>query len=897
MSPLDSTNFLNLSKDGTFRASGQLKSEPAHIDQLFKELKVQKSPHLVLYFHGGLVSEERGHAGAKNLYPLFADKIGAHPLFFIWESGGLEIIRSNLHKLRDTELFKELLNLVLKYTVSKLEAVTDPGRSVGERVEIVADPEVEKVIAEEETGQEASPLAGRDGLEPLSSDQEKQFADMLKNRISFQKAAAQVAVAVEETAEGRGLGAGPVEGEADLEFLDDEVLEELEAEVTGEDEAGRGLITQAFLIKSAVGILTRVVGRVINKTDHGLVCTVTEEILRQFYLNKVGGWLWGQMKETIEGAFKPNDGLSGDLLHGGSYLLDRLNAYLSDGENPPIKVSMIGHSAGSIYICRLFEAALQKLPANFKFNQIVFLAPGVDFELFKSTLVDHPDRFEGFMLYTMNDELESKDAIAGPAYPRSLLYFVSGALEDQANKPIVGLERFYSGQKPYDTPVLTAATKFIKSAEPRRVVWSSTTGAEPGFNVVANTHGGFAEEPVTQESLLAILKPKKVAESGRGLNGDGPEGEVEGGSEDEAASDPDPEGGDSEQEAAPPNPEDYAIVVGINNYPGIRSLFGAEKDAAEFANWLLKPDGGGLDRNNLRLILSSAYPQPQKERFFDAKPIKDDIDRAFIDFGVLDKDRVGRRLYFFFAGHGLAPSFDDVALLMANASRGLLNSNLGIRPYRTYLVDAAPFDQLVIALDCCREFSEGATPVGPIFTWRRADDRAPHVQEYFMMSAEYGRKAYEPEEGESGDRRGLLTRAMLEGLDQRLAADAQGSITAASLTEYINRRLPELAKEANLKQKPDIRGIPDNMVFGAPLAQPPAAETAKTTIQIAAGLGGEVILSTSTLDEIERCAADQLPWQVELSPGVYILTHDPSRKQIVIDARRLQDVEHEYTIA
>ncbi len=343
-----------------------------------------------------------------------------------------------------------------------------------------------------------------------------------------------------------------------------------------------------------------------------------------------------------------------------------------------------------------------------------------------------------------------------------------------------------------------------------------------------------------------------------------------------------------------PNQEDFAIVVGINRYPAIRPLFGAEKDAASFAAWLGKSEGGDLPPENIRLILSANFPEPVKDFF--AKPVKEDIDAAFIDFGIEDEERVGRRLYFFFAGHGVSPSFDDVVLLMANASKNRLRSNIGVQKYRSYLHDAAPFDELVIILDCCREFEDHAEPVGPVFTQRLAMDRAPLVKEYFLMASEYGKRAFEPQAGEPDDRRGLLSRAILEGLEERKAADPQNAITAASLTAYITRRLPELATETRLKQKPEIPQSPD-MVICPPSSSEPGeilAGEAKVTIVVEAALGGEVLLQTNTLDEIERRAWDATPWQVQLKPGVYVLSHQPSGQQKVVDARKPQEVPNEF---
>ena len=347
-----------------------------------------------------------------------------------------------------------------------------------------------------------------------------------------------------------------------------------------------------------------------------------------------------------------------------------------------------------------------------------------------------------------------------------------------------------------------------------------------------------------------------------------------------------------------PNLEDFAVVVGINKYPEIRSLAGAERDAAQFAEWLGNPDGGDLPTDNIRLILSSNFPTPEggNETLinFWAKPVQMDIDAAFIEFGIEEKERVGRRLYFYFAGHGVAPDFDNVALLMANASRKRLGSNIGAHEYRSFFRRAAPFDELVIILDCCREFEDKAVPNRPIFVDRLVQDRAYSVQEFYIMAAEYGKKAFEPEKG--GERRGLLSQALMEALKERKAALATSNvITAASVKEYLTNRVPELAEAATLEQKPEIPSVPD-MVFGQiPVAPPP--ESAVTQVIIEPALGGEVVLLTDKLVEIDRCAAASTPWALKLDPGIYVLTHLPTNQQKVVDARKPQEVPNEYRFA
>ena len=124
------------------------------------------------------------------------------------------------------------------------------------------------------------------------------------------------------------------------------------------------------------------------------------------------------------------------------------------------------------------------------------------------------------------------------------------------------------------------------------------------------------------------------------------------------------------------NDQDFAIIIGIDGYPQLPLLNGAHEDAMEFKKWLVSPDGGWLpdSDSNIQILLSpdGIVANPAK-----AFPKKDDIDIALDSFGLGNPNfegRIGRRLYFYFSGHGVGPNFDDVAILMANASINHLNN-------------------------------------------------------------------------------------------------------------------------------------------------------------------------------------------------------------------------------
>jgi hypothetical protein len=152
----------------------------------------------------------------------------------------------------------------------------------------------------------------------------------------------------------------------------------------------------------------------------------------------------------------------------------------------------------------MLRAAAERFP-GLSFRNILFLAPGCSSKLFHEEVVSKPERFEDFRMFTMDDNLETKDHLVPLVYTRSLLYFVSGALEKEVDSPLAGLDRHARGESPYDDDVLSAVHDFLHEPGRHRLVLSATLNAGPGLNSAAATHGGFDDDPVTLDSLFHII--------------------------------------------------------------------------------------------------------------------------------------------------------------------------------------------------------------------------------------------------------------------------------------------------------------------------------------------------------------------------------------------------------
>ncbi|MFZ6029419.1 MAG: caspase family protein [Chloroflexota bacterium] len=312
------------------------------------------------------------------------------------------------------------------------------------------------------------------------------------------------------------------------------------------------------------------------------------------------------------------------------------------------------------------------------------------------------------------------------------------------------------------------------------------------------------------------------------------------------------------------NEQDYAIVVGIDNYREDQrlKLAAAEHDAVQFLRWLRSPAGGAVPKKNTHVFLSRFYPP--NPRPLRSQPMKNDIDDCLVEFGVDQETRIGRRFYFYFAGHGIGPNLREVALLMANATRRRLGNNLGIFDYLDFFLNWAPFDEIVILLDCCRDIEDSFSAIPAIFTKDKRPD-APIVKHMIALGSRYGEKSWEVKiEPTDWRPRCLFTTVLLEGLHR--AVDGHGRITADSLATYLNERLPTFASQNRRRQRPEILGeFQKEIVFGR-------GELPAVRIPLPDGWHGPLSLCDNQGEAARfEAAPGDTAAEVSIRPGLYSL--------------------------
>ncbi len=487
---LSKLNYVNVGKNGTFRPSGnsEFDTAPADVDALFAHLQANGKKKIGLYFHGGLVSAKSGMNTANHITPLITGNTDVHPISFIWETGLFETIGQNLGDIYKTAFFKKLLEKLIKVAGDKL-GIDVPGitgaRGVGGmsyteiRTEMNTDAPFDNIVVN--VGKRSATItAGND----------KALNDEILASIEY------------EISDGTDL-------EQALANLDDTTnrnLLNIDKVTDGPNKGARGLFSAIKLVKSAAAILIRVIKRHISGHDHGFYPTIIEELLRELYMDDLGVWLWGSMKDKAEEMWADDaPGTTGTDQHAGRYLLTKLKAYAD--ANAGVTIDLIGHSAGSIVICHFLTQYLASGCAA-QIRHIVFMAPACRSDLFHDTLLANKSSFQTFRMFTMQEEYEIKDRLFSPIYTRSLLYLISGILEhDENDARILGMQRYLFGQSPYQNEtMLNDILAFMN--QPGHAVFSVTDKhALPGFRSESTKHGNFDNqfEP-TLDSIVEVIK-------------------------------------------------------------------------------------------------------------------------------------------------------------------------------------------------------------------------------------------------------------------------------------------------------------------------------------------------------------------------------------------------------
>ncbi len=317
-------------------------------------------------------------------------------------------------------------------------------------------------------------------------------------------------------------------------------------------------------------------------------------------------------------------------------------------------------------------------------------------------------------------------------------------------------------------------------------------------------------------------------------------------------------------------PEDYAIVVGIDTYPKLpRPLAGARNDVDAFRDWLIDPEGGGLDPNNVYRLVS---PAPQA---IPPQPGNDAIDVEFeklIDLAAQRGGRVGRRLYIFLAGHGFArDAVLDSRLLAATGGPRATGNHVFGQKYAEWFQKAKYFDEVVLIMDCCRENYQSAPtrepPWDPVIGQRNFDVKFTYL---FATKAFAAARELEFADGAAKVYRGVFTYAMLKVLRA-----SRRSLTGTALRDLVNDYMLRLYQERG----PNDSSIPRQQAECISSNPEPLLGTAEGGIRVEfvpvnRGHNQTLLVRDGKARNVIHTEECKGPFKVTLDPGLYSIGDD-----------------------
>jgi hypothetical protein len=164
-------------------------------------------------------------------------------------------------------------------------------------------------------------------------------------------------------------------------------------------------------------------------------------------LAPAGTAIWAEMKQNADALTYYDPSLKRDDAKTGGQLLYEYASKSEPFTASPVRLHLIGHSAGAIVHCH----AVDRLATlGWKFESVSFLAAAARMDLFKRTVLPRvQDRtVRQFRSFHLTDTAEEQDPTCRPIlyYGRSLLYLVSESFEGGTRTPLVGMDTYFQAE-------------------------------------------------------------------------------------------------------------------------------------------------------------------------------------------------------------------------------------------------------------------------------------------------------------------------------------------------------------------------------------------------------------------------------------------------------------------
>ena len=242
----------------------------------------------------------------------------------------------------------------------------------------------------------------------------------------------------------------------------------------------------------------------------------------------------------------------------------------------------------------------------------------------------------------------------------------------------------------------------------------------------------------------------------------------------------------------------YAMVIGINEYE-TRPLRGAVQDAKRFAQWLR--DTNQVNDSELELLVSDTGNRIATH---------DDVDAAFLK--ILKSASTNRneknRFYFYFSGHGVGVSYLNTGLCLRMWKDDMPSYNISSSAYQDFLVNQAVFDEIIVFLDCCRDYDFLVDPRKPSLNVtysgaRRTDVLICYSTLYGKVSHEIMKESSTEAPDDHDSKRGAFTSFLIEGLQGDADTDGDGIVSGDDLLTHIEQNFRSYALKFRKQQDAD----------------------------------------------------------------------------------------------
>jgi len=199
-----------------------------------------------------------------------------------------------------------------------------------------------------------------------------------------------------------------------------------------------------------------------------------------------GGRMWGEMKQNAAA-------LSG---HADAGVVKLFALFRDKGIRaalPPVRLHLIGHSAGAIVHSYLGARAIKQ---GLNVESISLLAPAVRLSLFDTLLGGAiAERNIRVFISNLTDAAERNDDTCKP-YGHSLLYLVARAFEEHEETPILGMEKHLVPSLPTH-----AWSGNVRQLRCPGGMWDGASAATR-----ATTHGGLDDDEAVRNAVAAFIR-------------------------------------------------------------------------------------------------------------------------------------------------------------------------------------------------------------------------------------------------------------------------------------------------------------------------------------------------------------------------------------------------------